>query len=63
MTINRGIINENIINNINLIINSSSRESSILQMISNIMSPPLQFTSNYSQSYYPQSSYSIFNSW
>lgn len=63
MTINRGIINENIINNINLIINTSSRESSILQMISNIMSPPLQFTSNYSQSYYPQSSYSIFNSW
>jgi len=61
MTINRGLINESIINNINGIINDITREHDISQIVSRIMTPGLTLTNILDNLYDSQFSNSSFN--
>ena len=61
MTINRGLINESIINNINGIINDITREHDISRIVSQIMTPGLTLTNVLDSLYDSQFSNSSFN--
>jgi len=61
MTINRGLINESIINNINGIINNIRRENDISRIVSQIMMPGLTLTNILDSLYNSQFSNSSFN--
>ena len=63
MTINRGIMNESIINNINTIINDITRENDISRIVSSMISPGIQLRNMLDGLYDTQFGNSGFNSW
>ena len=63
MTINRGIMNESIINNINAIINDITRENDISRIMSSMISPGIQLRNILDGLYESQFSNLGFNSW
>ena len=63
MTINRGIMNESIINNINAIINDITRENEISRIMSGMISPGIQLRNILDGLYESQFSNLGFNSW
>lgn len=63
MTINRGLINEGIINNINRIINDITRENDISRIVSQIIMPGLSLPNILDNLYDSQFGNSSFNTW